>query len=100
MAKNFKPAPKGKMPAAKVSSTPVRNTPIPKTAPTKPAPSAMKPEQTKPAVASSKPVVAKASSSPKTITHDAIAKRAYEIHQSGQGSEMDNWHRAERELRS
>jgi hypothetical protein len=29
-----------------------------------------------------------------------IAKRAYEIHLSGQGgSELDNWLRAERELR-
>ena len=53
-------------------STPVRNTPIPKVA-------AMK----------------------KEITHDQIARRAYEIHCSGSGgSETDNWHRAERELRS
>jgi hypothetical protein len=36
----------------------------------------------------------------KTITHEMIAKRAYEIWQSGQGgSEYDNWCRAERELR-
>lgn len=33
-------------------------------------------------------------------THDEIARRAYEIAMSGQGgSEMDNWLRAERELR-
>ncbi len=35
------------------------------------------------------------------ITHDQIARRAYEIHLSGSGgSESDNWHRAERELRA
>ncbi len=34
------------------------------------------------------------------ITHDLIAKRAFEIYASGKGgSESDNWHRAERELR-
>lgn len=34
------------------------------------------------------------------ITQEMIAKRAYEIHLSGQGgSELDNWLRAERELR-
>jgi hypothetical protein len=45
--------------------------------------------------------VPKAAPSPKvTITHEMIAKRAYEISQSPQcGSEHDNWIRAERELR-
>ena len=34
------------------------------------------------------------------ISRDAIARRAYEIWQSGKGgSEFDNWVRAERELR-
>lgn len=34
------------------------------------------------------------------VTHDMVAKRAYEIFQSGQGgSELDNWLRAERELK-
>lgn len=52
-------------------STPVRNTAIPKVTPIK-----------------------------KEITYDQIAKRAFEIHCSGTGgSETDNWHRAERELR-
>lgn len=33
-------------------------------------------------------------------THDAIALEAYEIHLSGEGgSDVDNWLRAERELR-
>ena len=33
-------------------------------------------------------------------THEEIAQRAYEISQSGEGgSDADNWHRAERELR-
>jgi hypothetical protein len=56
------------------SSTPVRNTAIPKATPA-PAP---KPE----------------------ITHEMIARRASEIAQSGQGgSDLDNWLRAERELK-
>jgi len=33
-------------------------------------------------------------------THDEIARRAYEISQSSDGgSDEENWHRAERELR-
>jgi len=61
------------MPVAK--ATPVRNTPIPKPAPT------LSPRR--------------------EITHEMIARRAYEIYASGKGgSEQDNWHRAERELRS
>ena len=67
-------------PAAKIApvtrsvaaSTPVRNTPIPKAA----APAR------------------------KEVTHDMISLRAYSIHLSGAGgSEMDNWLRAERELK-
>ena len=62
-------APVTKSVAAPVS-TPVRNTPIPKVVANK-----------------------------KEISHDQIAKRAFEIHCSGTGgSETDNWHRAEREL--
>jgi hypothetical protein len=61
--------------------TPVRNSPVPKPAPQRPA----------------TPAGAAAS---RSITHDLIARRAYEIWQSGQGgSEFDNWVRAERELR-
>jgi hypothetical protein len=81
MAKKTTPAP-SKTPAAKApvakaapaaaTATPVRNTPIPKVA---------------------APVR-------KEVTHEMIAQRAYEIHLSGQGgSDVDNWHRAERELR-
>jgi hypothetical protein len=37
---------------------------------------------------------------PRVITHEMIARRAYEIWQSGTGgSEYDNWIRAEHELR-
>jgi hypothetical protein len=37
----------------------------------------------------------------KQVTQEQIAKRAYEIHISGKGgSELDNWLRAERELRA
>jgi hypothetical protein len=41
-------------------------------------------------------------SAPKSeITHEMIAKRAFEIHASGKGGSQDeNWLRAERELRS
>jgi len=60
--------------AAAVTSTPVRNTPLPKGA----VRQAVK----------------------KEVTYGDIAQRAYEIWASGQGgSEMDNWLRAERELR-
>ncbi len=82
MAKKPTPAPKitskavAHKPAVAAKSTPapvsspVRATPVPK---------------------ATKPVV---------ITHEAIAKRAYEIYASGTGgSEHDNWTRAERELR-
>ena len=58
-------------PSAPPVSSPVRNSPVPK-----------------------------AQGAPKAITHEMIAKRAYEISQSPQcGSEYDNWVRAERELR-
>jgi hypothetical protein len=61
-------------PAPAVASTPVRNTPVPKGA------------------------VRQAAK--KEVTYGDIAQRAYEIWASGQGgSEMDNWLRAERELR-
>ncbi len=45
----------------------------------------------RPAVYAAKPVA---------ITYEMIAQRAYDIHLSGtSGSQDDNWHRAERELR-
>jgi len=35
------------------------------------------------------------------LTHEMVAKRAYEIHISGKGgSQTDNWFRAERELKA
>ena len=95
MANNKKPAPASKAPAPKVQtrsaspvtpaakaaspvSTPMRNSAVPK--PSAPAP--------------------KTGSTARVITHEMIAKRAYEISQSPQrGSEHDNWIRAERELR-
>jgi hypothetical protein len=62
------------------TSTAVRNSPVPKPA---------------------KPVAAApATPAKREITQADIAKRAYEIWASGQGgSEMENWLRAERELR-
>lgn len=42
-----------------------------------------------------------AMASGRQVTHEMIAKRAYEIWKSGKGgSQYDNWLRAERELRS
>jgi len=70
--KSVSKAPAAKAPSP-VSSTPVRNSAVPK---------------------------AQSSKAPALITHDMIAKRAYEIWLSGTGgSEHDNWVRAERELR-
>ena len=90
-----------------------RNTAIPKVAPRKmsgsaappmpsrraeraPAPRQRQPQQLQPQ--------ARSQSLPNVsgeITHDMIARRAYEIFLSGTGgSEFDNWCRAERELRS
>jgi len=66
-----------------VASTPVRNTPIPK-------------------VAAAAPVLARSEvkAIAREVTHDRIAQRAREIWQSGTGgSDLDNWVRAERELR-
>jgi hypothetical protein len=59
-------------PDSSSKSTPARNTSIPKTPMAK-----------------------------KSITHEAIAKRAYEIYASGKGgSPLENWLRAESELKS
>jgi hypothetical protein len=61
-----------KKPVGKPVTTAVRNTPIPKVA---------------------APIQ-------REITHDMIARRAFEIHLSGfGGDQMHNWLRAERELR-
>jgi len=74
MAKYSKPFSSTPVTPAVVKQTPARSTPIPKV---NPAPAAKK-----------------------VITHEMIAKRAFEIHCSGTGgSETDNWYRAERELR-
>ena len=63
--------------AAPAKSTPVRNSAIPK--PSTPATPAAKPRE---------------------VTHEMIARRAYEISISGSGgSEFDNWIRAEKELK-
>ena len=46
------------------------------------------------------PKVPAASPAKKEVTHEAVAKRAYEIYLSGTGGTAeDNWLRAERELR-
>ena len=56
-------------------TTPIRNTPIPKP--------------------STQPITTRGE-----VTHDMVAKRAYEIYLSGNGGgELENWLRAERELK-
>jgi hypothetical protein len=73
------PSPKTKAAPAPIR-TEVRNTPVPRAGATASA--------------------AAAKTIKKQVTMDMIARRAYEIYQSGQGgSEFDNWIRAERELR-
>jgi hypothetical protein len=53
-----------------------------------------------PKVSTAARVAAPASAPRREVTREQIARRAYEIWQSGQGgSEFDNWCRAERELR-
>jgi hypothetical protein len=87
MAKPFKPAPAQARPASPISAAPaarteVRNSPLPK--------STMSPSASSSAQGSGK----------KQVTYEQIARRAYEIWQSGKGgSDFDNWVRAERELR-
>jgi hypothetical protein len=70
--------------AAKVvAKTEVRNTAIPKTS-----------------IPAKMAGTATATAPKPSISHDQIARRAYEIWASGQGgSAFDNWVRAERELR-
>ena len=71
--KSAAPAP---TPAPAAVTSPVRNSPVPKAAP------------------------GGATKASKEITYEAIARRAYEIWQSGTGgSQEENWYRAERELR-
>jgi len=90
MAKTFKPAattrpasPISPPAASAVGRTEVRNSPLPRSG------------------MSASPSGSSASSAgKKQVTHDQIARRAYEIWQSGKGgSDFDNWVRAERELR-
>ena len=75
-----KPAPVNSIPNSPAATkSPVRNSPIPRAA---------------------APAAAPKAAGQRAVTNDMIARRAYEIWQSGQGgSEMDNWLRAERELR-
>lgn len=78
MASKKSAAKSSKKPAAKkaVATTSVRHTAVPPVEAASPAPMRM-------------------------VTSDMIATRAYEIWSSGQGgSEMDNWLRAESELRA
>jgi hypothetical protein len=72
--------------AKPIAETEVRNTPIPRKAVAKPAAEP---------VINPAPAIAR-----REITRDDIARRAYEISCGPEcGSELDNWLRAERELR-
>lgn len=71
MAAKRTPVKNGSTPRKSVAKTEVRNTSIPPAAPVA-----------------------------KVITQEMIARRAYEISLSSNGSELDNWYAAERELRN
>ena len=74
-------------PSKKPTTSPVRNTALPKVQPM-------------PSRAGNSSTMNHGSGTKRTITQEMIAKRAYEIWASGKGgSQQDNWHRAERELR-
>jgi hypothetical protein len=81
----------GKPPAAKPgasnpTTTPVRNSAYPRSAATSPA-----------TTAPARPTITPR----REISHEAIARRAFEISQSPEGrSPEENWFRAERELRN
>jgi hypothetical protein len=82
MAKKFTP-PTPSTPAAKPVVKPVIESPV------------------KTTVARNTPVPRADVKPKKEITHEAIAKKAYEIFVSGKGgSQVENWLRAERELKS
>lgn len=69
--------------------TPIAETPVRKTVKPKAAPSV------------DSPAAAPAKKAPAPITYERIAERAYYISQSGYGgSQDDNWHRAEAELKN
>ena len=109
MAKESKPG--MKQPSKPVARTDVRNSPVPQVAPaTAPRPSipqqSAPPKAAPPKSASPAPAApAAAAAAParpasKPVTQELIARRAYEIWASGQGgTELENWIRAERELR-
>jgi len=100
MAKPSKPA---AQPSKPVARTEVRNSPIPQMAPPRPTAAKTPPPPPRAAAPQSAAPASAAAARPaatKQVTHDLIARRAYEIWASGQGgSEMENWIRAERELR-
>ena len=93
MKKTTPPPASGKASKAKaVSSTPVRNTAMPKTAPPPLRPSPFDAPSS---------LRSTSSTSQRQVTHEQIARRAYEISQSPEGRSPDeNWFRAERELRN
>jgi hypothetical protein len=89
MAKRTTSGNGSKKSAAKSVSTPVRNSAIPRSA------------ASAPTASRSSSFGSTATAGTRQITHEMIAKRAYEIWQSGKGgSQYDNWVRAERELRA
>ena len=78
--------------ATKATTTPVRNTALPKTAPPPLRPSPFDaPSSTQSSTTTSR----------RQVTHEQIARRAYEISQSPEArTPEENWFRAERELRN
>jgi len=93
-----------KQPSKPVARTDVRNSPVPQAAPAGVRPSVQsKPAVGKPATPAAPAAAAArpaASQAARPVSHELIARRAYEIWASGQGgSDTENWIRAERELR-
>jgi Protein of unknown function (DUF2934) len=69
--------------------------------PSKPSSKSVPRKSARAATVSRNSPVPRSSSMKREITHEMIAKRAYEIFISGKGgTQIDNWLRAERELRT
>jgi hypothetical protein len=75
--------------------------PVSKSSPAKSSPSKASAPKSIPASTVSRNTPVPRPTPKREITHELVAKRAYEIHISGKGgSQLDNWFRAERELKA
>jgi hypothetical protein len=75
--------------------------PVSKSSPSKSSPSKAPAPKATPAATFSRNTPVPRPAAKREITHEMVAKRAFEIHISGKGgSQTDNWFRAERELKA